>query len=213
MTAPDGRIVVLVDGSNVARSSAWAAAMRRDQSDRLGAGRQADADPRARLLDQILEWTTVSGTDVVVVFDGEGPLGAGRSSWSRAFLVIGAGSTDGDTVVEQEAARLRREGAQVRLVTDDHALANVAGAHAQAVLGVDHFVAQLATGPADELDVDHVHLVRDRESRPGTARPGTARPGTARPGRVQPDDAHSRIGDSVDDDVRARLERLRRGDA
>lgn len=184
------RTVVLVDGSNVARSDAWAEVMRREAGELPHANVDVDADPRARLLDWILAWTTTSGADIVVVFDGAGPLGAGRTQWNHAYLVIGSGSTDGDSVVEAEAARLHREGVRFRVVTNDHALASVAGAHAEVVHAVEHFVAEITAEPMEGSD---------------TASLG------ARDVDVARSDELTHLGDTVDDDVRAKLERMRRG--
>jgi predicted RNA-binding protein with PIN domain len=183
------REVLLVDGSNVARSTAWIEAIEREVAELPHDLRGVRPDPRSRLLDWILAWTTHSGCDVVVVFDGEGPLGAGRVQWGHGYLVVGSGATDGDTVVEQESARLVREGARVRLVTDDRALANVAGADAQVVLGVDHFVAELQA----EHEPPPTGLVAEVVDDVNQGFAGT------------------RLVDTVDDPVRERLERMRRG--
>lgn len=178
-----GRVVVLVDGSNVARSDAWTEVLRRAVAELPHDLRGGFvADPRSRLLDWLLAWTTHAAVDIVVVFDGEGPLGAGRTQWNHGYLVIGSGATEGDTVVEQEAARLAREGAEVRLVTDDRALANVAGAHAHVVHDVSHFVAELQA-EYEQPEVDRLEAVV----------------------------VETRLADTVDDDVRTRLERMRRG--
>ncbi len=180
------RHVVLVDGSNVAHSDAWAAVVRREQGEVPHANHRLDSDPRARLLDWILAWTTHSGADVVVVFDGEGPLGAGRTQWNHAYLVIGSGTDDGDRVVEREAERLHRERVAYRLVTDDHALANVAGVHAEVVHDTAHFVAELSVESVD--------------TSPGERSAGAG------------GDAPTRLGDTVDADTWSALERLRRGE-
>ena len=177
------RYVVLVDGSNVAHSDAWTRIVQREQGEVPHANHHMDSDPRARLLDWILAWTTSSGADIVAVFDGEGPLGAGRTQWNHAFLVVGSGKVDGDRVVEQEAVRLRSEGLPFRLVTSDRALAEVAGAHAEQVLEAAAFVAALAEPPIEPSGPD------------------------AHTPQVHP----TRLGDTVDAETMSALERLRRG--
>lgn len=194
------RTVVLVDGSNVARSDAWAAVMRREAGELPHANVRLDADPRARLLDWILAWTTSSGADIVVVFDGEGPLGTGRTQWNHGFLVIGSGSSDGDAVVEAEAARLHRERVNFRVVTNDHALANVAGVHAEVVHAVEHFVAEVTAELADHSGATH-----------GGGTRAAGHDAGLQPGAITRDGDTTHLGDTVDDDVRAKLERMRRG--
>lgn len=184
----------LVDGSNVAHSAVWRGLVEREQGelphDLRGMGR---VDARARLVDWVLAWRTHSGADVVLVFDGAGPQGAGSRHVDHGYVVIGSGGDDGDDVIEAQAARLVETGVTFRLVTDDRALANVAGARAEAVLSVAGFVNDLvatlepkvgATGSNVELeafDVSH--------------------------GEPQP----TRLADDLDDDVRTKLERMRRG--
>lgn len=183
------RFVVLVDGSNVARSDAWERVTRREQGEVPHADHRLDTDPRARLLDWILAWTTHSGADIVAVFDGKGPLGAGRRQFNHSYLVIGTGAVDGDRVIEQEAVRLHDAGVRFRLVTNDHALANVAGAHAEVVHDVEHFVAEITAEPVSDPAGEQGDDTLDRAFGAG-----------------------SRLVDSVDDDVLARLERMRRGE-
>ena len=179
----------LVDGSNVARSRAWEAVVQREVAelprDLAGA---ANPDPRARLADWIMAWRTHSGHDVVLVFDGAGPQGAGRRQWDHGYLIIGSGREEGDSVIEAEAARLAGSNVPFRLVTNDHALGNVAGSRAEAVLSVEGFVADLAREPAD--------------------RPGTTSSNTALEEIVT---ERTTLADDLDDDVRAKLERMRRG--
>lgn len=179
--------VYLVDGSNVARSDAWAEAMRREQGELPHANVALDVDPRARLIDWILAWRTRSGDDVVVVFDGQGAQGTGRRQIDHGFLVIGSGSESGDTVVEAEAVRLAGAGRRVRVVTNDHALGNVAGARAEAVLSVEAFVGDLAAQHDEDDYAAGDVLVTTGEPLP------------------------ARVTRELDDDTRAKLERMRRG--
>ncbi len=183
--------VYLIDGSNVARSDAWAEVVRRERGELPHANVDLELDPRGRLADWILSWRTHDGADVVLVFDGEGPQGAGRRQWDHGYLVIGSGSDSGDDVIEAEAVRLARAGRAFRVVTNDRALANVAGARAEAVLSVEAFVVDVTREPEDEPGIEHVN--HSHGTMGGEPRPP------------------ARLADDLDDDTRAKLERMRRG--
>jgi predicted RNA-binding protein with PIN domain len=98
-------------------------------------------------------------------------------------LVMATGAQEADDVLAERAARLVDRGIDHWVVSDDHGVRGTAGAGAQRVLGTAAFVALLAE---PEQAARH-------DSSTGAERPG------------------SRIADALDDDARARLERLRRG--
>ena len=164
------RVVVLVDGSNVARCGAWL----------RGHRGVADPDLRRRLVDRITSWASSHDHDVVVAFDGAGPWRPGSIRVTPRVEVVGSGPAEGDDLLEQRAAELRRTRRPHWVVTSDGAVRHVAGAGADRTIASDDFVA--------ELDV--------------------AAPIERAPVQLQP----SRLVDTLDDDVRAKLERLRRGE-
>ncbi len=167
MSAPPVPLV-LVDGSNVARCSAW----------RSASGVADDADLRTRLVDALCTWAPVAGVEVQLVFDGAGPWRAGKVRASADVVVIGSGRADGDDVLERRASNAYRDGRAYWLATSDNALRQVAGARADRVIGADEFVAEVH--PQD-TPVD------------------------------APDATPTRVTETLDDDTRAKLERMRRG--
>lgn len=169
-----GELVVLVDGSNVARCAAWVAHVGSDR---------ADHELRRALVDAVASWTATAHVvdRTVVVFDGAGPWRAGETSVGSAVIVAGSGTRSGDDLVEAHAARLARAGARWWVVSSDRLLQSVAGARAERSIGADDFV---------------VELTAARGESPAPAPPAPTDPG---------------IAGLVGDDVRARLERMRRG--
>lgn len=174
MSAP---VLVIVDGSNVARCSAWRAA------NEDVAGR--DDDLRLRLVDAVCGWAARVEVQVQLVFDGAGPWRAGKLRASEAVQVIGSGRADGDAVLERRAAIAHRAGRTFWVATSDRALQQVAGARAERILDADAFVAELGPTRAAEPPASDVQVVVE---------PGT------------------RLAETLDADVRARLERMRRGE-
>lgn len=167
-------ILVLVDGSNVARCAEW----------RVAAGTEDDMALRRGLVDAVCSWAPGAEARVDIVFDGAGPWRAGKVSASPQVRVIGSGRAEGDDVLERRAANAHRARERYWLVTSDRALQEVAGARAERILDADAFVAGLgASVPADDAG-------RDVEF---PAEPGT------------------RLAEALDEDIRSRLERLRRG--
>lgn len=183
--------IVLVDGSNVAKSRGWRRVVeeeRREVEAHMAMLLPVrDHDLGGRLLDWILYWSHQHGHEPYVVFDGEGPVGAGAQEWGPGYWVEGSGgATDGDTVVERVAARLGREGTVFWLVTNDVDLRSVAGANAERVINVEDFISEITTMPELEPGVTHGFDAGPEQSR--------------------------RIVDILDDDQRERWERMRRGE-
>ncbi len=179
MTAPAGTrsgavpVLVLVDGSNVARCGAWRT-------------RHADGDDielRQRLVDALCSWAPVAGVEVHVVFDGAGPWRAGKIRATESVIVIGSGRAEGDDVLERRASNAHRDGRTYWVATSDRALQQVAGARADRVIDADDLVHELVQARASETPSI------DEPRRPAT----------------------SQLGADLDDDTRAKLERLRRG--
>ncbi|MCW2962697.1 MAG: YacP-like domain [Thermoleophilia bacterium] len=171
------RPVVLIDGSNVARTSEW----------RRAAGTREDHDLRRKLVDAVCSWAGSQDHDVVMAFDGVGPWAPGVVRASERVEVEGTGAASGDAVLERRARVLHAAGRRHWVVTSDGALRMVAGARADRILGSDEFVALLLDPSLDE------------------PQPDTAP-------RVEPEPG-SRLGDSLSDDARSRLERMRRGES
>ena len=180
MTPPAApKVVVLVDGSNVAH--------------RLDADGGADIDDRKRdLVDLVCSWASGEHA-VTMTFDGAGPYGAGTRRVTPHVEVVGTGERDADSVLERRARTLRRAGRPVWLVTDDVALRRVAGAGADRISSAEEFVQLLRSSAPSARDVDQG--------------PGH-RPAAAGLGPVP---RATRITDGLAPDVRARLDRLRRG--
>jgi predicted RNA-binding protein with PIN domain len=173
--AASQRVVVLVDGSNVARTREWGAI----------ADTREDHDLRRRLVDAICSWAGSQDHDVVVAFDGAGPWAPGVVRASPRVEVEGTGAASGDAVLERRAQQLRLGHRAHWIVTSDNALRQVAGAGADRQLDSAAFVGLLADPRLDEPE-------------PGAAAPVES-------------PARSQLGDTLSDDVRARLERMRRG--
>ena len=172
---------LVVDGTNVARSRELAALL----------GTAAPVEDASRhLVDLLASWAATAGARVDCCFDGPGP----DHGSVGPVTVHAAGGRPADALVE----RLVREaaaagGTDVVVVTDDRALADVAGAVAQRRWHVARLVSELGAGdPAGEANPAGA-----ADSPGGTGHAGTAPPGLA--GRL-------------DEDVLARLERLRRGE-
>lgn len=179
-------VIVLVDGSNVARCGAWRARVAR------GTGSARDADDvelRQRLVDAICSWAPTAGVHVELVFDGAGPWRAGKFRATEQVHVIGSGRADGDDVIERRAANAHRGGRAYWIVSTDRALQHVAGARAERVLDADDFVREFvgAASAASRIDVPTAVTLDSAQQ------------------------ATSPLGADLDDEIRAKLERLRRG--
>lgn len=186
MTGPPSRTLVLVDGTNIAHALAWTGSA----APRAGGGRRAAVEDAARrLVDASVGWAARADVDVLVTFDGAGPFGAGELRCSPSAVVVGTGSRDADSVLEDHASATCRSGGRWWLVTSDRALREVAGAGADRVLGARAWLREIG-------------LDGEGPSAPPEELRGTDAPGTA---------GSSSVRASLDDEVRARLERLRRG--
>jgi predicted RNA-binding protein with PIN domain len=135
----NARVVVLVDGSNVARTGGW----------RRFARTADDHELRRRLVDAICSWAGREDHEVVIAFDGAGPWHAGTVRASVQVEVEGTGATSGDAVLERRARALRDAGAVHWIVSSDRAVAAVAGAGADRVLDSEDFVALLGDPSRD----------------------------------------------------------------
>ncbi|MCW2921152.1 MAG: hypothetical protein JWL76_1026 [Thermoleophilia bacterium] len=183
--------LVLVDGSNVARCSAWRAQLAdanraRDRTTGSAADIPTpidDIELRQRLVDALCSWASVAGVEVQVVFDGAGPWRAGKVRATADVVVIGSGRAEGDDVLERRAANAHRDGRTYWVVTTDRALQQVAGARAQRVVDADDFVRELDLATPSSND----------------AIASSAEP------------IASQVRHDLDEDTLAKLERLRRG--
>ncbi|MEO6866779.1 MAG: NYN domain-containing protein [Gaiellales bacterium] len=129
-------VLVLVDGSNVARCSVW----------RRYAGPDAsDHELRRRLIDVICSWSAHGGHQTCVTFDGAGPWRAGSTRITKQVEVVGSGPREGDDIIEQRAAIARGKRQLHWIVTSDVALRRVAGMGADRVLDSDGFAHELLT--------------------------------------------------------------------
>jgi predicted RNA-binding protein with PIN domain len=140
---------------------------------------------RRRLVDAIGSWAGEEGHAVFVTFDGAGPWRPGAVRISAEVEVFGTGGVEGDDVIARRAVASVRASQAYWLVTSDRGLQLLAGGGADRVVFADDFVAEL------------------RAASPSSAQPSVtfeAQPGT-------------RLAETLDDDVRARLERMRRGEA
>lgn len=140
-----------------------------------------DDERRARLVDAVVAWAARERVRVVLAFDGVGPLRAGSAAASPDVEVVGSGDREADELLRRRASRLRRDGVGLVVVTGDHPLRDSIARSEREACGVDRFAADL--------------LARHASS--------------PRPGDGPPRDTQLR--DGLDADVRARLERLRRG--
>jgi predicted RNA-binding protein with PIN domain len=158
---------------------------------RLQADSGIDIDDRKRdLVDLVCNWAS-SEHAVTITFDGAGPYGAGTRRVTPHVEVVGTGERDADSVLERRSRKLRRAGCSIWLVTDDVALRRVAGAGADRISSADDFLLLLRTGAPTPRDAERSHG-----------------PAAAGPGPVP---RATRMTDGMAPDVRAALERIRRG--
>jgi hypothetical protein len=136
----------------------------------------------ASLLDLAASWAARSGVELDLVYDGVGPP---RQLGHVARSWHGG---DADAAIATRAREAHAAGRHVRLITDDRALAQAAASHYRRRAHVAEFVAEFAAGDA----------TADAEPTRPEHRHRAPRP--------------SPVANSLSDDVRARLERLRRGE-
>lgn len=200
-----GPVLVLVDGSNVARCAAWRALHAGGSRGAGGSGgRRAldgdnpvdDVELRTRLVDALCSWAPVAGVEVHVVFDGAGPWRPGKVRASADVIVIGSGRAEGDDVLERRASNAHRDRRTYWLATSDRALQQVAGARAERVIDADDLVRELEQSRAAN---DQASALRATPGMPDSVTVDRPAPAT------------SQLGADLDDDTRAKLERLRRG--
>ena len=190
------RTIVLLDGSNVSRCAAW---LRRLDE----AGRSELPLARRRLVDAVASWAGAAGVDVLLVFDGAGPWRPGRTTIGPGIVVEGSGGgRSGDELLERAAAQARVAGRVHWVVSSDRTLCHVAGASAERILDADTFVAVwlAGTGAGADPDGGPSGRVGDRVTGVASNDPAGQSGGSS-------------LGGLLDDDVAARLERLRRGEA
>lgn len=147
---------------------------------------------RRRLVDAVASWAGAGGMDVLLAFDGAGPWRPGRTTIGPGLVIEGSGSgQSGDDILERAAAEARAAVRTHWVVSSDRTLCDVAGAGAERVIDADTFVAVWLAGTGVGADPDG-----------GAASPGIDAAGEG---------AGTTVGGLLDDDVAARLERLRRG--
>jgi predicted RNA-binding protein with PIN domain len=147
-----------------------------------------DVALRRRLVDAIGSWAARAGHRAFVTFDGSGPWRPGSVRISGEVEVFGTGGVEGDDVIAQRAVSAVRSKTPYWLVTSDRGLSLLAGGGADRTIRADDFV-EVELGVARSRSTSGATADRAVEER----QPG------------------SRLGESVDDDVRAKLERMRRG--
>lgn len=140
-----------------------------------------DDERRARLVDAIVAWAARERVRVVLAFDGVGPVRAGSSTASPDVELVGSGDREADELLRQRASRLRRDGTGLVIVTGDHPLRDSIARTEREACSVDRFVSALLARPAARSGAD------DRSPR------------------------DTQLRDGLHPDVRARLERIRRG--
>lgn len=152
------RALVLVDGTNVARSAEWISRV----------GDLGDVgDLARRLVDAVASWAAATGRQVLIVFDGPSP-GGGSPSCS----VVGSGSgRTADDVIEREAAGARTASRAHWIVSSDRAVREVAGMRADRVLAASEFVEELI-GTATSEAGTHVRSQLPADAGRGTSRLG-----------------------------------------
>jgi predicted RNA-binding protein with PIN domain len=138
---------------------------------------------RRRLVDALGSWAASEGHEVFATFDGAGPWRPGSVRISSAVEVFGTGDVEGDDVLARHAIAAVRARTPYWLVTSDRGLQLLAGGGADRTIAADAFVAELVAPAAPAPAVT-------TELAPGT-----------------------RLAESLDPATRARLERMRRGDA
>lgn len=156
---------------------------------RAHVGRGAsDHDVRRALVDAVAGWIArAPDADAVhLVFDGAGPWSEGETQITPAVTVVGSGKRSGDDVV----IAIARDGAAradvLWVVSSDREVRDIAGASAHRDLDADAFV-RVVLGSA-------------------------ARAAGAEVEQPEPPPLRRGIAELVNDDVRAKLERLRRGE-
>jgi hypothetical protein len=147
-------------------------------------------DARRQLVSALSEYAAQTGIAVTVVFDAHGRPGAIPSTEKvdGVTVLFGSKRATADHVIERAAykAAQRGEGADVVVATDDRLERDVVGAMGVATMGARALEAEVARVAGD---VDH----ETRRMRDDTRR-------------------SSRVEDTIDPEIRRRLERLRRGE-
>jgi uncharacterized protein len=147
-------------------------------------------DARRQLVSALSEYAAQTGVAVTVVFDAHGRPGAIPSTekLDGVTVLFGSKRATADHVIERAAykAAQRGEGADVVVATDDRLERDVVGAMGVATMGARALEAEVARVAGD---VGHeTRRMRD-DSRRST-----------------------RVEDTIDPEIRRRLERLRRGE-
>lgn len=140
---------------------------------------------RTRLVDAIGSWAGAQGHDALITFDGAGPWRPGLVRVTAHVDVLGTGSTEGDDVIARRAVQAVRAGEAYWIVTSDHELRQLAGGGAERMVRADEFVT---------VELGHSMAISDESPARGDA------------------PAATRVVETLDDDVRSRLERMRRGE-
>lgn len=125
-------IVVVIDGSNVARCAAW----------RAVAQTKVEHDLRRKLVDAVAGWIAAApdADEVQLVFDGAGPWAAGETQITPVVTVIGSGARSGDEIVMSIARERVDGGDDLWIVSSDREVREVAGASAHRDIDSDSFV-------------------------------------------------------------------------
>jgi hypothetical protein len=125
-------IVVVIDGSNVARCSAW----------RAVANTTVEHELRRKLVDAVAGWVAAASDadEVQLVFDGAGPWAAGPTKITPAVTVIGSGKRSGDELMISIARDRFGSGDDLWIVSSDREVRDIAGASAHRDLDADSFV-------------------------------------------------------------------------
>lgn len=139
-----------------------------------------------RLVDSVASWSGGLNFDdvVLLVFDGSGqPMRKRKDSVDSRFQVVASYSQSADSLIEIRAVKLSDAGLPFWVVSDDNQIRVVAGNRAERVLSAKDFI-----GEVIPLDTVNNGVVASDEG-----------------------GGSSKLGGLASDDVRAKLERLRRG--
>ena len=163
MTGGGSRRVLVVDGSNLAHST----------DPPMGARATLDLAVQAALHHE---------AELIITFDGDGPIGPGTTEVAGRATVIATGSESADPEVARQARQAAAAGRTVWVATADVDIRRSVASHAERLLDPGELAAEIA---GTRLDPENPH--------------------------VEAEGATTQLGTVLPADVAARLEQIRRG--